>query len=228
MGSLSTADGSVMPWEANQAIRDGGQEAAITSLRTDGVQIYGSGYSFSTATGNFEGHLRGQSHTGKITTVNPCHGDTYDVLPVGPVLYSVSHTHDCTWAQGFPDTNPRVRWEHALAWTIAPTGTATGPDNYGWNFNGYPDSTLLHWYPQITAGTYTGQGQAGWSMAGNSQYVAMGGEFPKVNGVAQQGLTRMAVKIERAEQARSQLHDESRTGRCRQLPRPPSAQARPG
>ena len=30
-------------------------------------------------------------------------------------------------------------------------------------------------------------------MAGNSDYIVMGGEFPKVNGVAQQGLTRMAV-----------------------------------
>ena len=31
-------------------------------------------------------------------------------------------------------------------------------------------------------------------MTGNSQYVSLGGEFPKVNNVAQQGLVRMAVR----------------------------------
>ena len=30
--------------------------------------------------------------------------------------------------------------------------------------------------------------QAAWSVSGNSQYVVLGGEFPSVNGVAQQGL----------------------------------------
>ncbi|HWI01121.1 MAG TPA: laminin G, partial [Propionibacteriaceae bacterium] len=55
MGSLSTADGSVQRWDANQAIRDAGPNAAITSLRADGQQIYGTGYSFDIPTGNFEG-----------------------------------------------------------------------------------------------------------------------------------------------------------------------------
>ncbi len=194
MGSLSTSNGAVLQWDANQAIRDAGANAAISSLRTDGRQIFGSGYSFDRTTGNFEGTFAAEPNTGSITTVNPCHGDTYDVLPVAEVLYEVSHTHDCTWTQSFADTEPRVRWQRALAWTIAPTGTATGPDSYGWNFNGYPDSTQLHWYPQIPAGTYTGQGQAGWSLAGNSEFVAMGGEFPRVNGTPQQGLVRFAIK----------------------------------
>ena len=87
----------------------------------------------------------------------------------------------------------------------APT---SGPDDYGWNFNGQPASTLLHWFPPLAGGTYTGQGQAAWSLAGNADYVVVGGEFPKVNGVAQQGLTRMAGHRDRAEQAWSQLHDQ--------------------
>jgi len=41
--------------------------------------------------------------------------------------------------------------------------------------------------------TYTGQTQASWSVAGNSQYVVYGGEFPSVNGMQQQGLVRFAV-----------------------------------
>jgi hypothetical protein len=43
-------------------------------------------------------------------------------------------------------------------------------------------------------GSYTGQNQAAWTVTGNSYYVALGGEFPKVNGKSQQGLVRFAVR----------------------------------
>jgi hypothetical protein len=65
---------------------------------------------------------------------------------------------------------------------------------HGWNYNGLPASTVLHWFPQFRAGTYTGQSQAAWSLAGNSSYVTFGGEFPGLNGINQQGVTRMAVR----------------------------------
>jgi hypothetical protein len=192
MGALDASSGANLPWAANQKIRDAGSSGAITSLRTDGQKIYGSGYSFGSGT-NFEGTFAADPNTGNITVVNDCHGDTYDVLPVGPVLYSVGHAHDCSWIRSFPDTNPRVRWQRALAQTIAPTTTNIGPDNYGWNYNGLPASSVLQWFPKVSAGSYTGQSQGAWSLAGNSTYLALGGEFPKVNGGAQQGLARMAV-----------------------------------
>ncbi len=162
-------------------------------MRTDGTQIFGTGYSFDTATANFEGTFAANPTTGAITTVNDCHGDSYDVLPLGQVMYTVGHVHDCTAIGSFPDTNPRVRWQHALAFTIASTGTNVGPDYYGWNFNNQPASTLLDWFPPISAGTYTGQGQAAWSMAGNCRLPRLRWRVPRVNGVAQQGLTRMAA-----------------------------------
>ena len=191
MGALNASTGASRSWAANKTIRNGGSGSAITALRTDGQQIYGSGYAYGT--GNFEGTFAASPLTGTITVVNDCHGDTYDVLPIGPVLYSVSHAHDCSWIGSFPDTKPRVRWQHALAQTIAAKTVNKGPDNYGWNYNGLPASTVLHWFPQLTPGTYTGQTQAAWSLAGNASYLVMAGEFPRVNGVAQQGLTRMAV-----------------------------------
>lgn len=191
MGALNATTGLLMPWPANTVIRNGGSKSAITSLRTDGQQIFGSGFAFGT--GNFEGTFAADPLTGRITVVNDCHGDTYDVLPTGPALYSVGHAHDCTWIGSFPDTSPRVRWQYALAQTVAPTRTNTGPDNYGWNYNGQPASALLHWFPQLSMGSYTGQYQAGWSLAGNGTYVVLGGEFPAVNGVGQQGLVRLAL-----------------------------------
>ena len=192
MGSLDATTGASLPWAANQRIRDATSSGAITSLRTDGTQIYGSGYAYG-AGSSFEGTFAAEPTTGAIRLVNDCHGDTYDVLPVGGVLYSVSHVHDCSWIGSFPDTSPRVRWQHALAQTITPMTTNRGPDNYGWNYNGLPASWVLHWFPQLVPGSFTGQTQAAWSLAGNAQYVSLGGEFPRVNGINQQGLARMAV-----------------------------------
>jgi len=192
MGSLDASTGAVLPWAANQKIRDATSSGAINSLRTDGQQIYGSGYAYG-AGSSFEGTFAANPTTGAITLVNDCHGDTYDVLPLGAVLYSVSHAHDCTPIGSFPDTSPRVRWQRAVAQTIAATRTNTGPDSYGWNYAGLPASTVLHWFPQLASGSYTGQSQAAWSLAGKGSYIVMGGEFPTVNGTSQQGLVRMAV-----------------------------------
>jgi hypothetical protein len=191
MGSLDVTSGGVLAWAANKTIRAGGSGTAITSLRTDGKQIYGSAFAYGG--GNFEGTFAANPTTGAITVVNDCHGDTYDVLPLGPVLYSVGHAHDCRWIHSFPDTSPRVRWQRALAQTIAPKTTNIGPDNYGWNYNGLPASGVLHWFPKVPSGSYTGQYQGAWSLAGNASYVSLGGEFPSFNDVAQQGLVRTAV-----------------------------------
>jgi trimeric autotransporter adhesin len=192
MGALDAATGATLPWAANQTIRDAGSSGAITSLRADGSYIYGTGYAFG-AGSSFEGTFAAEPNTGKIVWLNDCHGDSYDAFPIGQVLYSVSHAHDCSAVQEFPETSPRT-WHHALAWTTYATGTNIGPDSYGWNYNGWPDSSLLHWYPTLGIGSYTGQYQAAWSVTGNSNYVVLGGEFPTVNGIAQQGLVRFAVK----------------------------------
>ncbi|MGI8868735.1 MAG: hypothetical protein ACR2F6_07765 [Mycobacteriales bacterium] len=193
MGSVDATTGATQVWAANRTIRDGGTKSGITSLTTDGAQVYGSGYAFGT--GNFEGSFATDPGTGGIIWVNDCHGDTYDVYPSGQVLYTVSHAHDCRPIGAFPESSPRsINQRHALAFTTYPTGTNTGPDSYGWNYNGVPDSTMLQWYPVLAIGSYTGQSQAAWSVKGNGNYVALGGEFPSVNGVAQQGLVRFATR----------------------------------
>ena len=59
---------------------------------------------------------------------------------------------------------------------------------------GGPGPRLLHWRPTLNSGTFTGQSQAAWSVTGNADYVVVGGEFPTINGQAQQGLARFAVR----------------------------------
>jgi hypothetical protein len=92
---------------------------------------------------------------------------------------------------GNPQTDPWT-FQHAVAQT-------TGPDpggavnTYGF-FTGWAAPQVLHWLPTLSIGSYTGQSQAAWTVSGNSQYVVLGGEFPRVNGIGQQGLVRFAVK----------------------------------
>jgi hypothetical protein len=190
MGALNAASGASLPWVATATIKNSGATAAITSLSSDATQVYGTGYAFGTG-GNFEGSFAAASATGKIAWVNGCKGDTYDAEPVRGVLYTVSHAHDCAMIGGHPQTTP-LTYQRAMASTTGPAGD--GRVNTTGTFSGQRAPELLHWHPTLAVGTYTGQAQAAWCVTANRDYVVLGGEFPKVNGVAQQGLVRFAVK----------------------------------
>lgn len=190
MGAINAATGAILPWQATSTIRDAGSNAAITALKHDGTQIIGSGYSFGGG-GEFEGTFGLNPADGSINYVNDCLGDTYDVAAAGEVLYAVSHAHDCSAVDDFPDTNPRVRWQKATAQFNYGTNVTTKTSAYGWDKRGYLYGRMLHWWPDLAFGTYTSSRQAAWSVATVGEYVVMGGEFPRVNGASQQGLTRM-------------------------------------
>ncbi len=189
MGAVTVATGAVQPWPANQIIIDYGK-GGINSLTSDGTYIYGTGFAFGPV-GVFEGSFA-LNQNGTIRWLVDCLGDSYDVEPVDDVAYVVSHAHDCTSINSFPDTSPRVRWQFGNAYTTVPTGVNKGPNKYGWNYNGQPAPSMLHWYPELGIGQATGQYQAGWNVTSNGEYIALGGEFPTVNGSPQQGLTRYA------------------------------------
>lgn len=193
LAKVSGVDGSLLPWNAPNLIRDAGAAAAILSLSTVGNTVYGTGYTFGSG-GNLEGTFSADATTGNINWVEDCHGDTYDHYATAEVVYTVSHAHYCGNIGGFPQSNPwSINMRHALAFTATATGTA-GHDPLGYyDYFGTPTPSLVNWFPDLSVGTYTGKAQAAWSVSGNGQYVVMGGEFPKVEGVAQQGLVRFAV-----------------------------------
>ena len=193
MGSINVSDGSLNPWPAQEKIRVAGANGAITSLKSDATQVYGTSYAFG-AGASFEGTFAIDPTSGQINWANDCLGDTYDIAAAGDVLYNVSHQHDCTVVGGWPDTNPRVRWQKAGAQMSYATDVTTQNDVYGWNFIGVPYAALLHWYPNFAFGSYTPAGQAGWAIDTAGDYVVVGGEFPRVNGVNQQGLVRFRTK----------------------------------
>ncbi len=197
MGAVTPVSGNSRTWKVNTVIKDSGAHSAILSLKADATTVYGSGYQYGT--GNFEGVFAASGSDGSIRWIQDCHGDTYDVAPIGDLVYSVGHAHYCANIGGFPDTSPRTVWNRALAVSRTAAGVVAkngqpkaGHQRYG-NFAGRPAPALYTWFPNLAAGTYTGQGQAAWSVVGNSSYIALGGEFPSVNGTPQQGLVRFAV-----------------------------------
>ncbi len=119
MGSVMASDATVNPWPAQEKIRAAGANGAITSIKADATQVYGTSYAFG-AGAAYEGTFAVDPMTGQINWQNDCLGDTYDIAAAGPVLYNVSHQHDCTVIDGWPDTNPRVRWQKAGAHVLVP------------------------------------------------------------------------------------------------------------
>jgi PKD repeat protein len=201
LGAVNATTGADMPWDVTDPIADDGSASNLTSLTADATQVYGGGF-FYTHGGDFEGRFSVNADTGTIIWMNSCHGDTYATFPMGQVLYSASHEHECSDIGAFSQTTgaPEAAVHHfGEAETTYATGTEhpaifqadLGPvyPNYG----GEPISTQLDWYPTFTEGTYTGQDQAAWSVSGNTKYISYGGEFPTVNGTKQQGLVRFAV-----------------------------------
>ncbi|UQX89356.1 PKD domain-containing protein [Jatrophihabitans telluris] len=198
LAAVDDTTGALQAWNATTAspnpVRDAGPQAAIESLTTDGTAIYGTGYVFGSG-GNLEGTFSADPTTGNLNWIEDCHGDTYDAYAFAGTVYTVSHAHYCGNIGGFPQSDPwSVNQKHALAFTTQATGTI-GNDPLGYyNFAGSPSPSLVNWFPDFYTGSYTGQGQAAWTVTGNDKYVVMGGEFPGVNGAAQQGLVRFAVK----------------------------------
>ncbi|WP_157430517.1 LamG-like jellyroll fold domain-containing protein [Actinomadura macra] len=193
VGAVNTTNGASLPWTSKPVPtkKDATHFSYVTDLFVNGDTVYGA------ADGEgghwFDGRFAAKAATGDLVWLDNCYGATYGMFVQGQAVYSVSHAHDCSSLGAFPETKPQS-WHRALAETAYPTGTDKAPPGSNSNYSGQPIPSLLQWYPTVAQGTFTGQYQGAWSVTGNDNYVALGGEFPKVNGKAQQGLVRFAVK----------------------------------
>lgn len=163
-------------------------DLSITSMSFAGNQAYFTAFTYIQNIKHpktFEGRAAINPSNGKIIWADACKGDTYDAVPIGDVLYSVGHAHNCSAIGQFSDQNllqlPPTR---ALAETTKRSSTKK---------NGIYTSTLLNWFPSLEPANVSGAWQAAWSVVGNSQYIALGGEFTKANGKPQQGLVRYTI-----------------------------------
>ena len=193
MAAVDPVSGAVRSWAATATVYSYGKSAAFTSLTADASGVYGTSYHYGPGS-NLEGMFMANNETGAIIWIQDCHGDSYANFPTPDVVYVASHAHYCRNIGSFSQTKPNWTYFHSTAFGKTVTGTIT-PDNVGYaSLAGNPHPRLLHFFPRWSGGTYTGQGQATWSVSGtaNGDYVAYGGEFPVVNSTAQQGLVRFA------------------------------------
>lgn len=192
-GALDARTGKTLPWKVNATVRNHGQKSAVLSLTADADTVYATTFSYGDA--QFEGVYAADPKTGAIRWLQDCHGDTYGAVSLNNVVYSVGHAHQCANIGGFADTSPRSAWYRAMAVSTKAGGTVARNTQKGYsNFAGQPAPSIVNWFPQLSAGTFTGKTQAAWSITASSQYVVLGGEFPAVNQRPQQGLVRFAVR----------------------------------
>jgi PKD repeat protein len=192
VGALDASTGATRPFAVNAKITNQGVNSAIYSLSTDGTNVYGTGYDYY-GPGDLEGTFAAAANGGAVRWFADCRGDTYSVFPMNGAVYTASHAHDCRNMGSFAEVSPIDYW-HANAFSVTPAGVSTAANNWnGGKLAGSPAPAHLAWHPMFDAGSFTGQYQAGWSVAGNPEYVVYGGEFPFVNDKAQQGLVRFAL-----------------------------------
>ncbi|SHJ16935.1 PKD domain-containing protein [Actinomyces denticolens] len=194
---VSASDGRLLSTPVNSEVRNAGVRGAITDLKTDGTSLYGTGYSTSSGLANLEGSFKADWN-GNMTWVEPCHGDSYAIYPTSEQVYIASHAHSCETIGGFADTNYKdengvTRQRQYRLTSFTSTGEVTisrkGTGGYK-DWSGRTSPSIIDWFPDLSAGTYTGLGQGAWDVTGNDQYIVAGGEFLAVDGKPQQGLVR--------------------------------------
>ena len=190
LGALNPSTGALLPFDANNTVRNAGSQSAILSLDGDSTNVYGTGYIFGTG-GNLEGAFAANWATGQIHWIEDCHGDSYGVYPSSTAVYVAGHPHYCGNLGGFPNM-PSGTAQRAVAFSRAATGTLIRDTNGYPSFTGVAAPSLLNFFPQLDQGSASGQSQAAWAVAGSGDYVVLAGEFLHVNGTAQQGLVRLA------------------------------------
>ncbi|MFI9150419.1 fibronectin type III domain-containing protein [Streptomyces sp. NPDC053367] len=142
--------------------------SVVKTIAQDGTRFYvgaeGRGI------GIFDGRIAGRLDDDRMVWRDTCLGATQAVLPYRGVLYSASHAHDCTNTPGgFPDLRER---QHLLA---------QSPQ----------DRRILHWFPDTNEGIGEQVGPRALTVSRGVLWV--GGEFTRVNGAPQQGLTRLGA-----------------------------------
>ena len=193
-----------MPWNATNTVRNAGNDAGITSLKVRGEFVYGTSWHFG-AGGNLEGTFKASVGTGDVGMGHRLPRRRLLVASsTNGVVYTVGHAHYCgNMGGGLPQYPYVAVPAHAgVDRCRRRRDPQRGPRLHQLARPVEPGPSMINWLPEMSIGTFTGQYQAGWDVTGNDDYVVVGGEFPRVNGVNQQGLVRFARRTLLAPQQR--------------------------
>jgi len=178
VAAVDTTTGTPLPFPAASVIPPKTEACIVEakSVKTDNTGAY-FGVE-GTGGGCFDGTFAVNSADGSLRWQSRCLGATQAVQPIGDILYTGSHSHDCTADQGVdPDAFAEVGWGKGLSRHLL-SRTVSGGLLSSWyaNTNGGPDGIGLG--PRV--------------MATDGSQLFVGGEFTTVNGVTQQGFARFS------------------------------------
>lgn len=172
---VDSATGTALPFPAGSVIpvRTASCIVEAKTVKTDssgayfGVEGSGLGCFDGTFAANGDGTLRWQSK---------CLGATQAVQPIGGILYTGSHSHDCSGDRpADPNAFPEVGSLKGLSRHLLSRSTTNG--------------LLGTWYPNTDGGP-NNAGLGPRVMATDGSQLFVGGEFTTVNGLPQQGFAR--------------------------------------
>jgi len=176
VAAVDSATGATVAFPAGSAIPPKTTACTVEAktVKTDSSGAYfgveGSGR------GCWDGTFAVNGSDGSLRWQSRCLGATQAVQPLGGILYTGSHSHDCSTDQGTdPDAFPEVGSAKGLSRHLLSRTTSSG--------------LLSHWYPNTDGGlNKTGLGPR--VLATDGSRLFLGGEFTTVNGSAQQGFAR--------------------------------------
>ena len=183
LAALDSSTGALLPWAANSVVRDAGTAVGDPQ-----------------PVDRWHRHLRIRLRvrrraetskapsppipsTGAINWVEDCHGDTYSNFAANGALYIVGHAHYLRQRRWIPADGSGLDVPSSAAVQCGDDGHASAqhasrPATYA-DFGGQPSPTLTNWFPDLDAGTFTGQSQAAWSVSGNSSTWCSAGNSPR-------------------------------------------------
>jgi len=176
---VDTATGATLPFPAGSVIPPK-TEACIVEAKTVKTDSGGAYFGVEgTGPGCFDGTFGVNGGDGSLRWQSRCLGATQAVQPIGGILYTGSHSHDCSADQGTdPDAFPEIGWSKGISRHLLSRTTSGG--------------LVSNWYPNTNGGIVpVGQAALGPRvMATDGSQLFVGGEFSTVNGLPQQGFAR--------------------------------------
>ena len=130
-------------------------------------------------------------------------------------MYTTSHEHSCDSIGGARNgTTNGASTRHATATTADARGTVIRPENVNSiykDWSGSPAPAEYAWYPEWIVGAASSSKQAGWSIVGNDDFIAVAGEFIGVNNKAIHGIARFTKVPANGPQSGPRLSDTTWT-----------------
>jgi len=177
---VDTATGATLPFSAGSIIPPK-TDACIVEAKSVKTDSGGAYFGVEgTGPGCFDGTFGVNGGDGSLRWQSRCLGATQAVQPIGGILYTGSHSHDCSADQGTdPDAFPEVGWSKGVSRHLLSRTTSGG--------------LVSNWYPNTNGGIAPAGQTAALGprvLATDGSRLFVGGEFTTVNGLAQQGFAR--------------------------------------